>query len=1095
MRVLFVDDDSSVLKQADIFLEEEDERLDIEPVGSADEGLKLLDEDGFDAIVSDYQMPEMNGLDFLKTVRTERHDDIPFIIFTGKGREEVAMEALNLGADRYLEKKGDPKSQYGVLAQAIIQEIEHSESRIAFEDSEGRYRRLFETAQDGMLIINANTGEIKDANPYLQGIIGYSKEELLGKKLWEIGTFRHIVENKERFEELVDEGYIRYEDLPLETKSGEEAPVEFVSNTYEAGGEEVVQCNIRDISERKDREEELEESQEILDRAIDEAPFPIMLHAEDGEVIKINEIWTEITGYSPEEISTVSEWVEKAYGDKKEEVMNVIKSLHEERGKTSEGEFEITTKTGEKRIWNFKSANIGELPDGRTLVKSVAMDITERKEIEEYYETIVETSPEAIIISDLEGEIIDFNEKLRELVGYDSEEEVIGKSAFDFIAPEDRERAEKNLEKTFEKGEIRNIEYTFLDSDGNKYPAELSASLIRGSDGSPVSLMAIVKDITDRKERGKELEKMWKSYQELFEKSAEALFVHHAETGEVLDVNQKACEMYGESKEGFKGEKIWEYSLGEHPYTQEEAVKKVRKAREGEIEPFEWRAKKKSGELFWAEVNLKSIELLGEERILASVRDITYRKEREEEIQRERKRFQEIFNNSNDAIYLHKLTEEGMLGEFVEVNDTACEMLGYSREEFLDMTIDDIDSSKGVDEVLEVMEELFDEGDVRFEMIHQAKDGTEIPVEIHSHLFELEGEEVVLSVARDISERMEREKKLEQFKRSVEASNDSIYMLDRDYLYVFASDEHLRRLSEDNRIADEDEKHVVGKKVRDIHPEEGWKVLERNVEKVLETGESRKEEHKSSLTDRWSSRTYSPVRGQGLGEVEGVIIVSKDITERKKAEEREAFLHSLLRHDLKNKANVVRGYLEKVKDFDFPEEAESYLEEALETTIRERDLIEKVRNLRKLEEEDVGEVEIGRMLDQIFNKLEEKASEKGIELELDEVECKVRGGPLLEELFSNLIENSIAHSGCDRIRIMGESDGDECVVSVIDDGEGIPDEKKEKIFKREFKEGEESGFGLGLYLVKRIVDNYDGEIEVKDSENGGARFDIHFQKA
>ncbi len=101
----------------------------------------------------------------------------------------------------------------------------------------------------------------------------------------------------------------------------------------------------------------------------------------------------------------------------------------------------------------------------------------------------------------------------------------------------------------------------------------------------------------------------------------------------------------------------------------------------------------------------------------------------------------------------------------------------------------------------------------------------------------------------------------------------------------------------------------------------------------------------------------------------------------------------------------------------------------------------------------------------------------------------------LEELFSNLIENSTRNSECDRIQIMTGDEGGKCVISVVDDGKGIPDERKEKILDRGFKEGDESGFGLGLYLVKRIVESYGGKIEVKDSESGGARFDVRLKKA
>ncbi|MFW5952935.1 MAG: ATP-binding protein, partial [Candidatus Natronoplasma sp.] len=104
--------------------------------------------------------------------------------------------------------------------------------------------------------------------------------------------------------------------------------------------------------------------------------------------------------------------------------------------------------------------------------------------------------------------------------------------------------------------------------------------------------------------------------------------------------------------------------------------------------------------------------------------------------------------------------------------------------------------------------------------------------------------------------------------------------------------------------------------------------------------------------------------------------------------------------------------------------------------------------------------------------------------------CKVKGGTLLQEMISNLVENSIKHSDCDKIRIQAECEEDECVVTVEDDGKGISDDVKEKIFDRGFKEGENAGSGLGMYLVKEIVDSYGGNVRVKDSELGGARFDV-----
>ena len=121
--------------------------------------------------------------------------------------------------------------------------------------SEMRYRRLFETARDGILILDAGTGQIADVNPFLLEMLGYSHDEFLGKKLWEIGPFKDIKESRRIFGQLQEKGYVRYEHLPLETKDGRHVDVEFVSNTYWVKDQQVIQCNIRDITERKQAEQ------------------------------------------------------------------------------------------------------------------------------------------------------------------------------------------------------------------------------------------------------------------------------------------------------------------------------------------------------------------------------------------------------------------------------------------------------------------------------------------------------------------------------------------------------------------------------------------------------------------------------------------------------------------------------------------------------------------------------------------------------------------------------------------------------------------------------------------------------------------------
>jgi len=180
------------------------------------------------------------------------------------------------------------------LEEALREKEKAGES---LQDSEKRYRRLFESAKDGILILDADTGKVVDVNPFLLQLLGYSYDALCGKHIWELGVFKDIAASKDAFQALQDKEYIRYEDLPLETQEGQAIAVEFVSNVYLVDNRKVIQCNIRDITAHKRAKAE----RTRLMAAIEQVGEGIFVTDAQGTIQFVNPAFKRMTGYSGEE--------------------------------------------------------------------------------------------------------------------------------------------------------------------------------------------------------------------------------------------------------------------------------------------------------------------------------------------------------------------------------------------------------------------------------------------------------------------------------------------------------------------------------------------------------------------------------------------------------------------------------------------------------------------------------------------------------------------------------------------------------------------------------------------------------------------------
>jgi len=190
--------------------------------------------------------------------------------------EKTNQEPLLPGHDTRIEQ-AEVRTKRAELSTGLAQlRTDHAEKRAeqaenseqGMRASELSYRRLFEAAKDGILILDVDTGRINDVNPFLFKLLGFSRDEMMGKTVGELSPFKDIESNKVMLARLQKDGYVRYEDLPLETRDGRKIAVEFVSNVYQAGDRKVIQCNVRDITERKHAQDEIHRLNAELDQRV-----------------------------------------------------------------------------------------------------------------------------------------------------------------------------------------------------------------------------------------------------------------------------------------------------------------------------------------------------------------------------------------------------------------------------------------------------------------------------------------------------------------------------------------------------------------------------------------------------------------------------------------------------------------------------------------------------------------------------------------------------------------------------------------------------------------------------------------------------------
>lgn len=515
--ILHVDDDRAFTDLTADALEREDDRITVLTETNAREGLARLENENIDCIVSDYQMTDMDGLAFLEAVRN-RDPDLPFILFTGKGTEEVASDAISKGATDYLKKKPST-NQYTLLANRIRNAVESAEMR----QQRNRHLKAIETAQEGIGILN-DEGRFIYVNEAYADLYGYDPEEILGEH-WEVlypeGEIQTV--RDQVLSTVEEQGSWHGYTTGLRTDGSTFREDHIVAKTQQGD----LVCTVSKADEPPDYENTFRKYGELIQSMDD----PVFLIDENLVCTFVNDAAVENSPYSREDLigTGPSGLVEKemvAEAEQVEKYESLLTQILEGERERASQTIELSLPDG-NRITNIRISRV-ESPTGEVVgALIVSRDITEREQYRQRLEARTEAIEAAIdgsAILDEKGEYRYANQAHAYTYGYDSSDDFIGNTwRMCYDDDEVKRLVEEVVPIVNETGHWRG-EAVGTRQDGTTFPQKLSLTrLDRGG------MICIVRDITEQKKRERELQETNRQFQAVLDTVDAAIFIKDTE--------------------------------------------------------------------------------------------------------------------------------------------------------------------------------------------------------------------------------------------------------------------------------------------------------------------------------------------------------------------------------------------------------------------------------------------------------------------------------------------------------------------------------------------------------------------------------------
>lgn len=826
-RVLYVDDEPTLLEIGKLYLEQK-WKFVVTTVQSAKDALNFLILNQYDAIVSDYQMPEMDGIELLHEIRI-RNSDIPFILFTGRGREEVVIKALNAGADFYLQKGGNPKVQFAELANQLkkaIQKKKAEDDRFIAEqaliESEEKYHTIFDSSPYPVTTISCQNGCLQTANTAFLKLCGCTKDEVIGKTFGELGLFsdyytcwfqsicqiRSLVSNVpvsligksgEQIEALVSTTPITIKgspsllttivDITEQNRIVEE--VKLKNNELHLAYDQLA-CVEEELREKFDEvrknEQELRASEIKFRTLVENSLEGIIIINYSGDILFLNNAACQLVDiYSYKSLigTNVSEFLSSEYHEiVKQNIDQILLGTNKQSSlyklRTSNNR-DIWVETIGKRI-RFK---------GSLAVLVSIRDITKRKitedalqESEEFFSTLFKKSPVILTLYSVNDQIfVDVNDRFIEESGY-SRDEVINKSPASIGLFQDQVIRQNFDDLQRNNIPIKGMEISFRVKGGDIHTCLISSAMI--SIGGRPHILTTIENIDERKRIEDDLRESESKFSSVFKNNPVPLTLVSADDGTLVDVNSAFERETGYFINEVVGTRTVLNSLFYDKDEQYQFISILRKKHE--INGMEVKSRRKSGEIRNILISSSLIVVNGKKHILSSIKDITEQKKAVLALKENEEKFRFLIDCCHEGILLTDLQGTILFSNnatvrMIEFEDSA-EVIGRNIIEFV-AEESRAEVQKGYRQIASNTEPLYAH--------HQAvtRTGKQIYVESFGQIHTYKGNPALLITVRDVTDRLLAHEALKasemRFRAVSENAGTWIWEVDSGGVYRYSS--------------------------------------------------------------------------------------------------------------------------------------------------------------------------------------------------------------------------------------------------------------------------------------------------------------------